>query len=67
MILSLVGVFLLVALGLMVFALRASRRAGTFSCPTCGADARFHKPYWMCDGCEKLVGVSISGMNFANR
>jgi hypothetical protein len=67
MMLSLAGVFLLVTLGLMVFVLRASRRSGTLSCPTCGAEARFHEPYWMCDGCERLVGVSIQGTNFVSR
>jgi hypothetical protein len=31
-------------------------------CPNCGGKTRYHDPFWMCDACEMLVGVSVEAI-----
>ena len=55
----------ILALIVAVFALmRLGRHGRVVSCPTCGSAARLHEPYWMCDDCKRMVGVSIDGRPF---
>ena len=59
--------FIIAAAVIVTFVQRVRSRDGALSCPTCGVKARLQEPYWMCDGCESFVGVSINGTNFVSR
>ena len=56
-----------VALILHALGVLSQSSGKSMSCPICGGATRFHKPYLMCDDCERFVGVRINGKNRASR
>jgi hypothetical protein len=42
-------------------------RAAAVTCPICCGELRYHKPYFMCDQCERLAGVRIEDRNYISR
>jgi hypothetical protein len=48
----------------MVSGVLRSQAKKTNSCPTCGEQARYMAPYFMCDKCESMVGVRIGEANY---
>ena len=59
------GAFGVVALLLAAVAVRSRSLAGSVSCPSCGGPTRLHEPYFMCDSCQRCVGLSVNNKAYS--